>query len=111
MGAFVLWGNPQQATMTWRPVTPGRRFQTVTLFTRNDCHLCEDAADLLKLYHRWLPTANEVDIDSDAQLIERFDTCVPVVAFDGKIRFRGRIDEPLLRRLIDGTPPQSVINR
>ena len=33
-------------------------------------------------------------------------TCVPVVAIDGKIRFRGRVDAVLLRRLIAGAGGQ-----
>lgn len=103
-GAYILWGNPYPDSIGWRPAIPGKRFRNVTLFTRENCHLCEDAAELLNGYRRWLPTIEEIDIDTDPQLVERFNTCVPVVTFDGKIRFRGRIDETLLRRLIDGTP-------
>ena len=29
----------------------------------------------------------------------------PVVEFDGKVRFRGRVSEALLQRLLEGTPP------
>jgi hypothetical protein len=41
-----------------------------------------------------------VNIDDAPTLRERFDTCVPVVEFDGKIRFRGHVDPVLLRRLL-----------
>ena len=41
-----------------------------------------------------------VDVDEDAALVERFNECVPVVEIDGKIRFRGRVDPVLLRRLL-----------
>ena len=41
-----------------------------------------------------------IDIDSDPQLRERYTTCVPVVIIDGKERFRGRVNEVLLRRLL-----------
>jgi hypothetical protein len=41
-----------------------------------------------------------VDIDLQPDLRAAFDTCVPVVEIDGKIRFRGRVDPLLLRRLI-----------
>lgn len=105
LGSYVLWGNRFPNTMNWRPSTPGRRFRNVTLYTRDGCHLCDDANEVLKAYRQWLPSTETVDVDSDPQLVERFNTCVPVVAFDGKIRFRGRIDETLLRRLIDGTRP------
>ena len=38
-------------------------------------------------------------------LVDRFGKCVPVVELDGKVRFKGRINEILLRRLIEGSPP------
>lgn len=69
----------------------------VVLYSRAGCHLCTDAEQLL-LQHGLLPTV--VDIDQDPTLQERFDTCVPVVEIDGKVRFRGRIDALLLRRII-----------
>jgi len=91
----------------WRPTKPGSRFHQLTLYSRTNCPLCDEAAEVLADYSSWLPTADEVDIDLDPALRQQFDTTVPVVACDGKIRFRGRIDETLLRRLIEGTPPIS----
>lgn len=70
---------------------------SVVLYSREGCHLCTDAEQLL-LQHGLHPTI--VDIDQDPALQERFDTCVPVVEIDGKVRFRGRIDALLLRRII-----------
>jgi glutaredoxin len=69
----------------------------VTLYTRSGCCLCDDAQDLL-LRHGLSPRL--VDIDQDPALREKFNTCVPVVEIDGKVRFRGRINEVLLRRLL-----------
>lgn len=69
----------------------------VILYTRNGCHLCEDAAELLTRYGL---QPQEVDIDADPALRERFNTCVPVVVIDGKVRFRGRVNEVLLKRLL-----------
>jgi glutaredoxin len=69
----------------------------VVLYARLGCHLCEEAERVL-IAHGLQPSV--VDIDDDPELRERFDTCVPVVEFDGKIRFRGRISPVLLRRLI-----------
>ena len=42
----------------------------------------------------------DVDIDNDQALCERFATCVPVVEIDGRVRFRGRVDPLLLRRIL-----------
>jgi glutaredoxin len=69
----------------------------VVIYTRRACHLCEDAKALL-VRHGLRP--QEVDIDQDAGLREQYDACVPVVVIDGKVRFRGRVDERLLRRLL-----------
>ena len=42
----------------------------------------------------------EVDIDADTVLREKYNDWVPVVTIDGRERFRGRVDEILLRRLL-----------
>lgn len=107
-GWQLLWHSEpreEDGLRSWKPGVPGRRFRQLTLYTRANCPLCEEAADVLTDYSHWLPQADEVDIDSDPQLVQQFNTCVPVVACDGKIRFRGRVDETLLHRLIEGTPP------
>ena len=76
----------------------------VILYTRDGCHLCDDAHDLLRRYG---VAPQLVDIDADPQLLERFDCCVPVVEIDGKVRFRGRVNEILLRRLLRRRPDDS----
>ena len=42
----------------------------------------------------------EDHFDDDPELVERFNTCVPVVEIDGVVRFRGRVDGRLLRRFL-----------
>lgn len=71
--------------------------QSITLYSREGCHLCDIAADVLS---RNLLTFDVVDIDADPTLRERYNECVPVVVIDGRERFRGRIDELLLKRLL-----------
>jgi glutaredoxin len=73
------------------------RMFNVVLYTRDGCHLCEEAQEVLSEFGI-SPTI--VDIDADLNLRERFDTCVPVVEIDGKIRFRGRVEPTLLRRIV-----------
>jgi glutaredoxin len=89
----------------WKPKAPGRRFRKLIVYSRADCHLCDDAKAVLAEYLEYLPPIEEVDIDADPALKAQFDTMVPVVELDGVVRFSGRVDEILLRRLIDGTPP------
>jgi glutaredoxin len=69
----------------------------VVLYTRVGCHLCDQAKQQLERYGLAPQT---VDVDADPALREKYDQCVPVVVIDGKERFRGRIDERLLRRLL-----------
>lgn len=69
----------------------------VVLYTRQGCCLCDDAHILLQ---RFGISPKLVDIDQDPALREKFTTCVPVVEIDGKVRFRGRVNEVLLRRLL-----------
>jgi glutaredoxin len=69
----------------------------VVVYTRQGCHLCDDAADLLRR-HGLEPQL--IDIDQDPQLCSQFNTCIPVVTIDGKQRFRGRVNPVLLRRLL-----------
>lgn len=71
----------------------------VLVYTRNGCHLCDDARAILEA-HGLEPQL--IDIDVEPSLRERFNDCVPVVQIDGTIRFRGRIDPVLLRRLLAG---------
>ena len=68
------------------------------LYTRAGCHLCDDAAALLRTHGI---EATEIDIDQDPALVAKFNECVPVVKIDGKVRFRGRVDPILLRRLLN----------
>ena len=70
---------------------------SAVLYTRQGCHLCEDAQALLEKYG---VAIEAVDVDSDPALRERYNTCVPVVVLDGRERFRGKVNEVLLKRLL-----------
>jgi glutaredoxin len=78
----------------------------VVLYQRQGCHLCEIALETLR--RQGIDPAR-VDVDDDPQLIAKFGDCVPVVTFGGRVRFRGRVNPVLLRRLLAntsrGTPP------
>jgi glutaredoxin len=68
----------------------------VELVTRKDCHLCEEAAELLR---RGGVEVNLRDVDSDPELFRLYDFRVPVVLLDGKVVAEGRIDSSVLSRL------------
>lgn len=67
------------------------------LYSRQGCHLSDEAAEVLARYG---VSFEKVDIDAEADLARRYGECVPVVVIDGRERFRGRVDELLLRRLL-----------
>ena len=74
---------------------------SVTVYTRAACCCCHTALDLLRDYQGRFGFAIEtVDIDADPALVERYNTTVPVVAFDGKVRFKGVVNPVLLDRLL-----------
>jgi glutaredoxin len=68
-----------------------------TLYTRRNCHLCDDALAVLQ-QHGLEPTI--VDIDQHPEFVSEFGNCVPVVEIDGQVRFRGRVNQLLLKRLL-----------
>jgi len=111
-GVGLLWSQrttalPASAEGESAAEPPSRRavFQRVVLYTRSDCPLCDDAKGVLAEFRDVLPAVQEIDIDADENLRERFNNCVPVVEFDGKVRFRGRINRVLLRRMIEAAGP------
>jgi glutaredoxin len=67
------------------------------IYTRSGCHLCEEAEALLVRYGI---RPQRIDIDADTALQDRYNLCVPVVVIDGKERFRGQVNEVLLKRIL-----------
>ena len=72
----------------------------VELLTRSGCHLCEEARALLESYGL---VVEPIDIDEHPDLREQYCDCIPVVRIDGVVRFRGRVNEVLLQRLLRRT--------
>ncbi len=106
-GVFIVSQATPATKEAWHPSRPGQRFDHVLLYTRPGCHLCDVANDILAKYRKYLPETEEVNIESNPEFLERYATDIPVVACDGRVRFRGHVDELLLRRLIEATPPRS----
>jgi glutaredoxin len=80
---------------------PRTEHLTFTVYTRAQCCCCHKALDVLKdAQQRFGFTIEEVDVDGDPNLVAHFDTEVPVVALNGKVRFRGVVEPALLDRLL-----------
>jgi glutaredoxin len=74
---------------------------TVVLYSRPDCHLCDDARALLERVRTDLPfVLRERDIDADDDLLRRYLERIPVVEIDGREAFELFVDEAALRRAL-----------
>lgn len=69
----------------------------VVLYTRQGCHCCENAEAVIR---KFVSDITLVDIDNDPELLQKFNTTVPVVEINGKVRFRGKVSPMLLQRTL-----------
>jgi glutaredoxin len=76
-----------------------RRAARLTLLTRVNCHLCEDAkAALARVSAASGVPWSEVDVDSSEELAYEYGDRVPVVLLDGKEHGYWRVEEERLLR-------------
>lgn len=94
--ATMLRSSPHRQQASVRPL-----FSSCRLFTRKNCHLCDDAIAVLMGFQEVLPAIEVIDVDDSRELMRQFGESVPVVEIDGKVRFRGAVSSQLLKRLID----------
>lgn len=76
---------------------------TLTLFSREDCHLCDVAHEALLRLQKELPFDLVVlDLDREAPEDKRaaYDWEVPVVELDGRKIMKFEVDDARLRRLL-----------
>ena len=73
----------------------------VTVYIRGECCCCHTAIAFLKGYQKHYRFAIDlVDVDSDPALVEAYGLTVPVVTIDGKVRFKGVVNQVLFDRLL-----------
>lgn len=66
-----------------------------TLYFREGCHLCDDMRrELYPFVQQHGLTLNEIDIDTDVQLIDKYNVKVPVLCYN---------DEELCHHFFDKT--------
>ncbi len=71
----------------------------ITLYTREGCHLCEEAkAAILPLASEFAATLREMDIDDDPVLHDRYTNDVPVIFLGSRMVAQHRLDSAQLRR-------------
>ncbi len=73
----------------------------VIIYSRPGCHLCEEAkqaiaaAECLDEY-----TLEEINIESDADLLKRYKYDIPVITIDGVEAFRHRLTSEAFRERV-----------
>jgi glutaredoxin len=90
----------------WFARTPRQRPDLhFLLYTRVACPLCDKASGILTRYQqRYGFSLESKNVDEAEDLVRQHGNCVPVVVVNGKVRFRGHVNEVLLQRILDGEP-------
>ncbi len=80
---------------------PDLQHWNVTLYSRDECPSCEQAFQSLKKHQRLYKfTLDRIDVDSNPLMLERYGKEVPVIAIQGRIRFRGKLNPVLFERIL-----------
>jgi len=78
----------------------------LTIYSKPGCHLCDDMKSLVHRIvaeHSNEPIAvDEIDISSDADLLDRYGLEIPVLLINGKKTAKYRVSEEELRRMLKG---------
>lgn len=92
-----------------RPSPASHRALTFLVYSRPGCGCCETALELLRSRQKlYALSIKVVDIDTDPELKARYGEKVPVIVVNGKERFRGRVQPPLLDRLLEAESRQGA---
>jgi len=68
---------------------------TVTVYTRENCHLCEEALSTIRSVSDDVDRSVDVepvDVDEDPELRDAYGERVPYVLVDGTPKFKYRVD-------------------
>jgi len=76
--------------------------KTILVYDRQGCHLCEQVvASLFQLQQQLGYEIEQIDIDSDPQLVQKYNADVPVVMYKGEVIFYHFFDETSLRHALN----------
>ena len=71
----------------------------LTLYTRKDCCLCDEMKATVAAAAKKIPVAlEEIDVDTSAELAERYGSEVPVLFINGRKAFKYRVEAKELER-------------
>ncbi len=73
----------------------------VKLYSKEDCHLCDEARTVLERVRKDLPfKLTEVKLSSDHPQYDKFHESIPVVYVAEKLAFRYQVNVDKLRNLL-----------
>ena len=73
----------------------------VTIYSKPECHLCDEAKLILKKVAADFPfTLREINIEEDPEVYEKYKYEIPVVFLEDVKLFKGRVDEKKLRKAL-----------
>jgi glutaredoxin len=75
--------------------------RSVVLYSRRGCHLCDEARVVILSVRARKPFAfDEIDIETDDELLREYAIRIPVVTIDGEERFEIAVDRNELEGLV-----------
>jgi glutaredoxin len=77
---------------------------SLTLYTKSDCSLCDDAAQALERVRARTPfELDVVDVSRDPELLARYGERLPVVLVEGEFAYEYVVDERALEQRLAAT--------
>jgi glutaredoxin len=75
----------------------------VIVYSRPGCHLCDEAKSAIEKSNcSDLYTLEEVNIESDNELLRKYKYDIPVITIDGEEAFRHRVDPAEFKTRVTG---------
>jgi|GEM_PF-434373 len=85
----------------WRPAAGSGENVVIEIYSKPDCHLCEEAkAVLLKMQRRYGFQLREVNIADDERLLAEYGARIPLVFVTGQLVCKYFVDEAAVARRI-----------
>ena len=81
----------------------------ITIMSKPGCHLCHQAAEVVRKVVRVPAMIEIVDITKDQDLLEKYKNDIPVILVDGVERFRHSIDPDKLASFFMDEPGENLL--
>ena len=73
----------------------------VIVYSRPGCHLCDEAKDVIEQVKQEIDlTVEDVNIEHDLELLQRYRYDIPVITINGVEAFRHRVEPATLRETL-----------